>query len=642
MPMPTLLNITIFLPLVGALLLLAVPSTAYKFARWVALLTALATAGLSFYLASAFDVGQAGVQFAKVEGAGTAAPHHGVQWIPIGDGPGIRFALGLDGVSLNLFLLTSVLMITAVCVAWESIKERGPRFYALMLILLTGLLGLFAALDVILFYVFFEFTLIPLFFLVGLYGGPQRKRASITFFLYTLVGSLLTLLGVIALAVIHSQHSDGHILTFSIAELTEGLRDLKWNQWHELSAIFKSHDFTVLGFRPAYSPQALIFLLLFAGFAIKLPLFPFHTWQPLTYVEAPTAVTILLAGVLAKVGSYGFLRFNLGMTPLGAQYFMPLMATLSVIGILYGALIALAQTDLKKLVAYSSFSHMGFICLGLFSLTAVGINGATIQMVNHGITTAALLACVGVLHDRYQTREMNEMGGLWQRLPVFAFILILAALGAAAVPFLNGFVGEFLILAGQFARSPVYAVLASIGMVLGAYYLLVMLEKVLFGKLKEPGHLLHHAAGNHHTTHGHAAHPANHNHDHSHPHAPHGHANVNTQAIADVHTERAKRLTWYELLGLVPLMVLIVGLGVYPRPILDRIGPPLQEIGKGFYQENAPARPNARLASEPGANATTSPQPHTASALAGPSDLATTGRPQLAAHHTSTLQERAR
>ncbi len=616
MPMPTLLTITIFLPLVGALLLMAAPSHAYKLARSTTLLIALVTAGLSFYLASAFQVDQPGAQFSKIEGYGTAAPHYGSQWIQIGNGPGIRFALGLDGVSLSLFLLTTVLMITAVCAAWEPIKERGPKFYALMLVLQTGLLGLFSSLDVILFYVFFEFTLIPLFFLVGLYGGPQRKRASITFFLYTLVGSLLTLLGVIALAVIHAQHSEAHVLTFSIAELTEGLRNLKWAPWLELTSVFQSHDFTVLGHRPMFSPQALIFLLLFAGFAIKLPLFPFHTWQPLTYVESPTAVTILLAGVLAKVGSYGFLRFNLGMTPLGSQYFMPLMATLSVIGIIYGALIALAQTDLKRMVAYSSFSHMGFICLGLFSLTAVGVDGATIQMINHGITTAALLACVGVLHDRYQTREMNEMGGLWQRLPVFASFLILAALGSAAVPFLNGFVGEFLILLGQFARSPFYAALATIGMVLGAYYLLVMLEKVLFGRLKEPVHVGHHSVGNHHDLHGHSEHT---NQDHGHLH---GHHPVASEPAT-------KRLHWYELLGLVPLMVLIVGIGVYPKPILDRIGPPLREIGRGFYQPNTPA--NARPAADP--------QHPTTPVTGTPSPE--TGRPRLAAH-TSTPQERSR
>ena len=247
--------------------------------------------------------------------------------------------------------------------------------------------------------------------------------------------------------------------------------------------------------RPGGSPQVLIFLLLLAGFAIKVPMFPFHTWLPLAHVEAPTAGSIVLAGVLLKVGSYGLLRFNLGMTPLAAGWLFPMLATLAVIGIIYGALAALAQTDIKRLVAYSSVSHMGFIVLGLFALNPTGMDGSVVQMLNHGLTTGALFACVGVIYERYHTRSMDEMGGLWNRLPLLAFFLILAALGSAAVPGLNGFVGEFPILVGAFGTSPLAAVFAATGMILGAFYLLWMVRRVIFGPLREPASTTHGAAG---------------------------------------------------------------------------------------------------------------------------------------------------
>lgn len=555
--MPTLLVITVLLPLLGGLVLFCLPRLDYRQARWAALGIALTTLVLSLILAAGFRADVTGPQFAttdassSVDQPGATVPTdtaYGRQWIDVGYGPGIRFALGLDGVGLVLVVLTTLLVITSVFSSWESVKERAPAHYALMLLLETGMVGLFAALDVVLFYIFFEFTLIPLFFLIGLYGGPERRRASITFFLYTLAGSLLTLLGVIALVVIHYQYTG--LLTFSIPGLTEGLRGLPWDRWQELGLYLD--DPTKNAIVQAWlSPQALIFLLLFAGFAIKVPLFPFHTWLPLAHVEAPTAGSILLAGVLLKVGAYGFLRFNLGMTPLGARYYLPLLATLSVIGIIYGALIALAQTDVKRLVAYSSVSHMGFIILGMFSLTTIGLDGAVIQMINHGLTTGALFACVGILYERYHTREMSELGGLWKRLPLLAFFFILASLGSSAVPGLNGFVGEFPILVGMFSREPVYAVLATIGMVLGPYYLLLMLQRVVFGPLREP-----------------EAHEPSHDEAAEHEH----------------HQPAVRPVGWHEIAGLTPLMVLIVLIGVYPRPIFDRIGPPLREIASGFHQ----------------------------------------------------------
>jgi NADH-quinone oxidoreductase subunit M len=556
--MSTLLVITVFLPMVGACALFLLPRLNYKTARNVAIGTALVTLLFTALFVLAFE------KPAATEGPSSPPPpqfvfegengYLGLPWISVVErsgnpGPGIRFALGLDGISLWLFALTSLLMITSVFASWESVKERAATHYALMLALATGLLGLFASLDVVLFYIFFEFTLIPLFFLIGLYGGPERRRASIMFFLYTLAGSLLTLIGVLALVLVHQAHSADQTLTFSIPELTRGLANLRWADWQ--------YD----GVHPLSwtSPQVLIFLLLFAGFAIKVPLFPFHTWLPLAHVEAPTAGSILLAGVLLKVGSYGFLRFNLGMTPHGAHALLPMLATICIIGIIYGALTALAQSDVKRLVAYSSVSHMGFIALGLFSLTSIGLDGAVIQMVNHGLTTGALFACVGVVYERYHTREMGQMEGIWNRLPLLAFFWILAALGSAALPGLNGFVGEFPILLAMFSRHPVYGVLAATGMVLGAYYLMVMLQRVLFGPLRVP-------------------------------HAQHGEGSAGHGASGHA-TPSVRPVGWHEIAGLAPLMVFIVLIGVYPRPFFETISPAARQIAAGFPALPAAAAP---------------------------------------------------
>lgn len=555
--MPTLLVITILLPLVGALALFAMPWLPYTIARWVGLGFSLATLGLTGILASNFDLGVVGPQFAFVRQEGTRTLY-GLDWIGY---PDIRFATGLDGLSIGLFILTAFLMIATTFTSWESIKERAAGHYALLLALASGLLGLFASLDVILFYIFFEFTLIPLFFLIGIYGGPDRRRAAITFFLYTLAGSLLTLTGVISLVVINAQCSAERLLTFSIPELTASLGDVhnlawpswwkahSWGEWGAESSIFSGAYWSgLLAFFT--SPQVLLFLLLFAGFAIKVPFFPFHTWLPLAHVEAPTAGSIQLASVLLKLGGYGLIRFNLAMVPLGGQALFPLLATLSVAGIIYGALTALAQTDIKKLVAYSSVSHMGFVTLGLFAFSRTGLEGAIMQMINHGLTTGALFACVGVVYERYHTREMGEFGGLWHRMPLFAFILILTALGSAAVPGLNGFVGEFPILAAMIARDWRFGAAAAIGMILGAYYLLVMVQKTLFGPLREPGH-------DHEPAHAHG-----HGHDAGHP--------------------PVRRLGWHELVGLGSLMVPIVLLGVYPKPVFDQMKPATSHLAGRF------------------------------------------------------------
>jgi NADH-quinone oxidoreductase subunit M len=519
----TLLALTVFLPLAGSLVLALLPQLGDGRARQIALTTTSVTLALALILLAGFRSDLRGPQFAPVSADG----RYGLAWLAQ---PDIRFALGLDGLSLWLFELTAILSITAVCASWESIHQRVAPYYALLLALETGLLGLFASLDVILFYIFFEFTLVPLFFLIGLWGGPERRRAAVTFFLYTLAGSLLTLLGVLALVAVHFQYSRGNVLTFSIPELTRGLAALEWEAWRTASSWS--------------SPQVLIFLLLLAGFAIKIPMFPFHTWLPLAHVEAPTAGSIILAGVLLKVGSYGLLRFNIGMTPRGAVSLFPLIATLAVIAIIYGALAALAQTDVKRLVAYSSVSHMGFIVLGMFAFNATGMDGSVIQMLNHGITTGALFACVGMMYERYHTRDMDEVGGLWNRLPVLAFFFIVAALGSAALPGLCGFVGEFPILAGMFDTSPLAAAYGAAGMILGACYLFWMLRKIVFGPLREPLHG-----------------------------TPEG-----TVAGAASGGGTVPAVAWYEIAGLTPLMILVVLIGVYPHPFFEQMRPAVTEI----------------------------------------------------------------
>jgi NADH-quinone oxidoreductase subunit M len=544
--MATLLVITVLLPLLGSAVLVLAPKIETHTARLIGLTFTLVTLALSAILLLAFDADAVGPQFAFSAADG----RFGLGWI---ERPDIRFALGLDGLSLWLFVLTSLLMITAIAASWQSIRERAPLYYAFLLALQTGLLGLFASLDVVLFYIFFEFTLIPLFFLIGLWGGPQRRRAAVTFFLYTLAGSLLTLLGVIALVVVHFQHSQGNVLTFSIPQLTTGLADLHWTEWRNTESL--------------KSPQVLIFLLLLAGFAIKVPMFPFHTWLPLAHVEAPTAGSILLAGVLLKVGSYGLLRFNIGMTPLGAARLFPLLATMAVAGIIYGALAALAQTDIKRLVAYSSVSHMGFIVLGMFALNATALDGSTIQMINHGLTTGALFACVGMIYERYHTRDMTQLGGLWNRMPLLAFFFILAALGSAAVPGLNGFVGEFPILVGSFKTSARAAVLGATGMILGACYLLWMLRSVVFGPLREPAHEA--VAGASSTIH----------------HGP------NEGSCAPI--------GWHEIAGMTPILVLIVLIGVFPQPFLNQIRPAVARIDRNVQDQVARASKEHEAASAP-------------------------------------------
>jgi len=455
-----------------------------------------------------------------------------VDWAWLGgtDAPvDIRFSIALDGLSLWLFALTTLLMVVAVLVSWEAIREHASTYYRLLLLLETGMLGVFVARDIILFYVFFEFTLIPLFFLIGIWGSEQRRHAAVKFFLFTLAGSLLTFLGLLAIVLWDYQASPLGRMTFSIPQLTANLA----------------------GNPMPFGLQLAVFVALFAGFAIKVPLFPLHTWLPLAHVQAPTAGSVILAGVLLKIGTYGFLRFNLPMLPEATAWCMPWVLSLSVIGIIYGALVALAQEDMKRLIAYSSVSHLGFCMLGIFSLNRLGVQGGVLQMINHGLSTGGLFALVGMLYERYHTRQIRDYGGIARRLPILAFFMLVMTLASIGLPGLNGFAGEFLLLLGMFQRAwteapPEWAiglrgiaVLAVTGVILGAWYMLSLVQRVFFGPLREPSP------------------------DDRHDHSP------------------VRDLSFREVMALSPLVVFIVWIGVQPSFFLERMAPTLDRITAG-------------------------------------------------------------
>ena len=437
----------------------------------------------------------------------------------------IRFSVALDGLGLWLFVLTALLVVVAVLVSWDAICDQQRLFYGLLLILESGMLGVFTSRDIILFYLFFEFTLVPLFFLIGIWGSDQRRHAAIKFFLFTLAGSVLTLLGLLAIVVWTSYSvpvgSAAQAITFSIPELTRRLAE------HPMPPTI----------------QIWIFLALFAGFAIKVPLFPLHTWLPLAHTEAPAAGSILLAGVLLKVGSYGFVRFNLPMLPEATALFMPWLLWLSVAGIIYGALVALAQTDMKRMIAYSSVSHLGFCMLGVFAVNRMAVHGGVLQMVNHGLSTGGLFAVVGMLYQRYHTRRIADFGGIARETPVLAFFTIFLALSSIGLPGLNGFAGEFLLLLGMFQRGfsgpvvdatyqyRVIAVLATSGVVLGAWYMLSLVKRVFFGPMRR---------------------------------------SKNSEPVRD--------LAFNEIAALVPLTIVIVWIGIQPRFFLDRMAPTLDRL----------------------------------------------------------------
>ncbi|MEX2316017.1 MAG: NADH-quinone oxidoreductase subunit M [Pirellulales bacterium] len=535
MGMDNVLVMMILLPAVGAVIaLFAARKPAVV--RWVSLTITLVTLGLALVIVAKFEPSDRERLADEVMTPQMASTATWMTFDLAGGGrASIDAYLGIDGLSLWLVALTALLMVSSVLVSWTSIQDRVGQFFAWLLLLETGLLGVFCAFDLILFYVFFEFTLIPLFFLIGIWGGPQRRYAAGKFFIYTLTGSLLSLVGLVAL-VLTVNHFNPQVFTFSIPKLAQ-----------EIQSQINSPDGKMRS--DWYFAQVGIFLLLFAGFAIKVPLFPFHTWLPLAHVEAPTAGSVLLAGVLLKLGTYGFLRLALPLLPLAVRDTgVPLVAALSVVGIIYGALCALGQTDMKRLVAYSSVSHLGFCMLGLFALNAEGISGGTLQMINHGLSTGALFLLVGMIYERLHTRQLDEMGGLASRLPIFACFLVFISLSSMGLPGLNGFIGEILALIGMFKAQPIFAILGAVGIVLGAWYLLNMLQQSLFGPRRE-------SPGQH--------------------------------AIADLNLR--------EILAVAPIAVLCLVIGVFPQPFLKVIEPEAAVIASMYPQRAT----NTMLATAP-------------------------------------------
>ncbi len=473
-----LLSSVLCVPMLGALILAGFPRANVQAFRWGALLTMLTTFGLSLLLYPLFDATLPGMQMSEQ-----------VVWIA---SVGVSYHLGIDGISLPLVLLTTFLLPIALLGAWQSITTKVKEFVILLLLLETAMLGAFLALDLFLFFIFWEAMLIPMYFIIGIWGGDNRLYATLKFVLYTMAGSALMLVAILALYVFQQQFSGQ--LSFDVLDLYKVPLSPEQQKW--------------------------LFLAFFVSFAIKIPLFPFHTWLPDAHVEAPTAGSVILAGVLLKMGGYGLLRFCLPLFPDAVAAYAPVITGLAVIGIVYGALVAMVQPDLKKLVAYSSVSHLGFVVLGIFSRQAAGIEGSVLQMVNHGLSTGGLFLLVGMLYDRRHTRLIADYGGLWKPMPIFAVCFLVVMFSSIGLPGLNGFVGEFLILLGAFESNRFFAVLAVFGIILGAVYMLWMYQRVMYGEIT-------HAENRH---------------------------------LPD--------LSGREIALLVPVILLIVWIGVYPRTFL--------------------------------------------------------------------------
>jgi NADH-quinone oxidoreductase subunit M len=476
------ISLLLLLPLLGAVVLLVIPRQQRQTLLVLALLSSVAAFVWSLRIFQAFDAGRGDMQFVER-----------IAWMP---SFGISYLVGIDGISLFLVLLTTLLMPMVILASWP-VQDRIKEYLFFMLVLETGMLGAFVALDLFLFYVFWEVMLVPMYFLIGIWGGPRRIYAALKFVVYTMAGSLPMLVAIIYLAIRYAHAHQS--LTFD------------WMQLHDL--------------RLPLADQIWLFLAFALSFAIKVPLFPFHTWLPDAHVEAPTAGSVILAGVLLKMGTYGFLRFAIPLFPDATLTLAPLMIALAVIGIIYGAAVAMMQADIKKLVAYSSVSHLGFVVLGLFALNLQGIQGGIYQMISHGLSTGALFLLVGMLYDRRHTRMIADFGGLWHQVPVFSALLLIVTLASIGLPGLNGFIGEFLILLGAFSVTPVWTAAAASGVILGAIYMLWMFRRVIFGPL--------------------------------------------------THSENRKLsdLNGRELAILAPIVALIVFMGVYPRPFLSRMKP---------------------------------------------------------------------
>ncbi|HEU4333134.1 MAG TPA: NADH-quinone oxidoreductase subunit M [Candidatus Eisenbacteria bacterium] len=495
-----ILSFVVFFPAVGALLLLLIPSARTRAIRIAAFAVSLITFVASIPLFTSFQVGQRGMQFVER-----------IPWVP---SLGMQYYLGVDGVSVLLIVMTTLITAVSVLASFTAITERVKTYMALLLVLETGMVGVFAALDLVLFYVFWEVVLIPMYLLIGVWGGPRRIYAAVKFILYTVVGSLLMLVAILYLYFAH-QAAFGEY-TFDLIRLYD----------------------TPL----THGAQLWLFGAFALAFAIKVPMWPFHTWLPDAHVEAPTAGSVILAGVLLKMGTYGFFRFAMPLFPDGALAFAPWIIALSVIGIIYGALVAMVQSDVKKLVAYSSVSHLGFVMLGLFALNPQGIQGSVLQMVNHGLSTGALFLAVGILYERRHTREISEFGGVTEIMPWFAAIFLIVCLSSLGLPGLNGFIGEFLILLGAFKMNPWIAGISATGVILGAVYLLWMFQRVMFGPV----------------------------------------TNEKNRGLPD--------LTRREFWVMAPLLVFIVWIGVYPNTFLRFLDVPASELMERVSSRTIAAR----------------------------------------------------
>lgn len=480
--LPGDISLLLLLPLIGALVLLLVPRQQRQTLFTLALLSSIAAFIWSLRLFQAFDPAAGEMQFVER-----------IPWMPAF---GIGYIVGIDGISLFLVLLTTFLMPLAIVASW-TVQDRIKEYLFFMLVLETGMLGAFVALDLFLFYVFWEVMLVPMYFLIGVWGGTRRIYAALKFVVYTMAGSLPMLVAIIYLASRYAQVNQ--TMTFDLLQLYD--------------------------LRLPVNEQIWLFLAFGLSFAIKVPIFPFHTWLPDAHVEAPTAGSVILAGVLLKMGTYGFLRFAMPLFPDAAQVLTPVIIALAVIGILYGAAVAMMQPDLKKLVAYSSVSHLGFVMLGLFALNIQGIQGGIYQMVSHGLSTGALFFLVGMLYDRRHTRMIADFGGLWYQMPALSVMFLIVTFASIGLPGLNGFIGEFLILLGAFSVKPGWTAAATAGIILGAIYMLWMYRRVFFGPM---------------------THPEN-------------------QKLLDLNRR--------ELLILAPVVALIILMGIYPQPFLSRMKP---------------------------------------------------------------------
>ncbi len=524
-----ILSLVVWLPAVGAVLILATDwllnlvfraKMSEATIKWAANIIGLLGFLVSLPLWTGFDPNGPLYQFGER-----------YEWIP---SIGVEYNLGIDGMALLLILMTTLLGFISILSSWNAITDRLKQYYAFLLFLQTGMLGVFVARDFFLFYVFWEVMLVPMYFLIGIWGGERRLYAAIKFFLYTLVGSVLMLLGILALY--FAYHELTGVYTFDIEQL--------WTA--------------------TYSPglQKWVFLAFFVGFAIKVPMFPFHTWLPDAHVEAPTAGSVILAGVLLKMGTYGFVRFSLPLLPEASQNAVWWVAFLAIVSIIYGALVAMVQPDWKKLVAYSSVSHLGFVMLGIFALTPLGLQGGILQMINHGLSTGGLFLLVGIMYEQRHTRMISDYGGIAKVVPVYAALFLIIALASMGMPLLNGFIGEFLILQGVFPVNLWYAAFAVSGIVLGAAYLLWLYQRLMFGKINNP------------------------------------------------ENDKLKDVSWREHATLLPIVGLCIFIGVYPKPFLERLETPVravvERVNPGMIAETQPLvapaeeepEPEARTAGE--------------------------------------------